>query len=139
MTDKIEVSELARVFADLNDGFGDFQEKVLKDFGKNLLENIVISTPVDTGRARANWSISIDEPNSATTDETDWGLNLFEEAKKIENLVENDRNIYLSNNLPYINRLNDGWSAQAPKEFVEIATLQAVKNLPKILRSYRRR
>ena len=32
-----------------------------------------------------------------------------------------DDTVYISNNLPYIQRLNDGYSQQAPENFVESA------------------
>ena len=37
--------------------------------------------------------------------------------------LDKNQSIHITNNLPYIGRLNDGHSAQAPKDFVRIAAL----------------
>ncbi len=97
--------------------------KEARAIGINLLNGLTRVTPVDTGRARGNWYVGIVSPNRdietmrrALTAITD-GLTVFSAFKKTPSFY-ND--LVLSNNLPYIERLNDGYSAQAPKKFVEI-------------------
>ena len=72
------------------------------------------------GRARSNWFVSIGSPSRTTTDDTQptksqqMAATVINGAKNIEYPT-----IIISNNLPYIQRLNDGHSTQAPKKFVE--------------------
>jgi len=74
---------------------------------------IIQSTPVDTGRARANWNISVNSVIYTTTDSTS-----APDTNPTLDYKEGDT-YYISNNLPYIQRLNDGYSQQAPANFVE--------------------
>jgi len=88
---------------------------------------VVNATPVDTGRARSNWIVNFDSPSAVVREALAEGpaagsAAIAEAAAKIA--VYNgdvNREIHLTNNLPYIGRLNDGYSAQAPAGFVEQA------------------
>lgn len=88
---------------------------------------VVFGTPVDTGRARSNWQAELDSPADGTV--ASLGGNAaaasIAKAEAIIAKYNGDRNkeIHLTNNLPYIGRLNDGWSAQAPAGYVETAVL----------------
>jgi HK97 gp10 family phage protein len=88
-------------------------------------QTVVMATPVDTGRARANWQISID-----TTIDGEVG-DMSAQAAITRNaaVIKGYRNgaIILQNNVPYISALNNGSSAQAPAGFVEKA-IQAAAN-----------
>lgn len=91
---------------------------------------VVMGTPVDTGRARANWIASINIPSDATTDSTDANGAIVQAAGEIGRYDgEKHESINISNNLPYIRKLNEGSSAQAPAQFVEEATKRAVKSV----------
>lgn len=81
---------------------------------------IIQSTPVDTGRARANWNISVNSVIYTTTDST-----TVPDTNPTLDYKEGDT-YYISNNLPYIQRLNDGYSQQAPANFVEKAIELAI-------------
>lgn len=86
---------------------------------------VVLATPVDTGRARANWQVEIGAVPTGVVEPTDKsGASAINKAKDtIASYNGNaaDKSVYITNNLPYIERLNDGWSAQAPAGFVETA------------------
>jgi hypothetical protein len=92
---------------------------------------VILATPVDTGRARGNWIARVDSPNrekfDSKLDKT--GSNTINEnAKTIKTAPEKSAlTVYISNNLPYIQRLNEGYSAQAPSGFVE-KSLQIAKS-----------
>ena len=99
---------------------------------------VVLATPVDEGRARANWVVGIDDPNRALVDDFPMGEegssgaaaaadSIARAAAVIAQYGVDSREIYISNNLPYIKRLNEGWSAQAPAGFVEEAAQAAAK------------
>jgi hypothetical protein len=76
------------------------------------------------GHFRRNWNISFNSPDRSTTDETDASGNV---AKgKIEALMKTyklgDMSVYLTNSLPYAQRLEEGWSEkQAPHGMVRVS------------------
>ncbi len=91
---------------------------------------LVNETPVDTGRARSNWRVGLDvapreevEPRSpqATLDEAKGTLEDFR--------LGQHRSVRIRSNLSYIDRLNDGHSAQAPAGFIEKATQAGIRAL----------
>lgn len=86
----------------------------------NLLSGLVRTTPVDSGRAKGNWFVSTSSPNRAVKEDRRSGQALSQGNQVIIQAKDDDYpTITISNNLPYIQRLNDGWSEQAPKKFVE--------------------
>ena len=99
---------------------------------------LVLETPVDTGRARSNWIVSL---GSAVTDERPpyaegEGLGKGEAANAAAAMAQGQQvigqrrpgtDIFISNNVRYIGKLNDGWSAQAPSGFVQAAIKRAVQ------------
>lgn len=107
-----------------------FEENVdllMRTVALSVDQAVVMATPVDTGRARANWIVSIDAPAAGTTDEVGAAAALAQGAKVIAQYGDGMRTIHITNNLPYIKRLNEGWSAQAPAGFVEEAVAAGVK------------
>ena len=94
--------------------------RVIKDAAIGVDQTVVLATPVDTGRARANWRTSLGSPIREATEDTNWGGELAASVATIKGR-KTDENIYISNNVPYIGRLNDGSSAQAPSGFVQTA------------------
>jgi hypothetical protein len=79
-----------------------------------LTTAIIIKTPRKTGRAQSNWFASIGSPVAFTTNVLEGSALsvVARESKMAENAFGN---IYwLSNNLPYIERLEYGYSKQAP-------------------------
>jgi hypothetical protein len=87
---------------------------------------VVFATPVDTGRARANWQAQIGSPASGTVPPTTAEASVAAAQAVINNAKPGDT-IHLTNNLPYIGKLNDGWSAQAPANFVQEAVAVGVQ------------
>lgn len=82
-----------------------------------VFNNIIIETPVDTGRARGNWQASLGNPISGVvSEEASKGIK-FDVSKDIQNWTIKDI-AYLTNNLPYIEPLELGWSGQRPNGWV---------------------
>jgi hypothetical protein len=79
--------------------------KVVKQCGFELYSQMSILTPKDTGWASQHWSISL------VTNE--------EEAITIATLLDFKigDTIHVFNNVPYIKRLDEGWSSQRPIGF----------------------
>jgi len=83
-----------------------------------LYADLKILTPVDTGRARSNWHLDIGAPT----------VKLLEPGGDLDPNTSGytiQKTIFISNNLPYIRRLNEGHSQQAPAGFVDDAVNNA--------------
>ena len=98
---------------------------------------IIKETPADTGRARGNWQASVGRGASGevSVDSVRSG-----EARAISNVdqtvsVAVGDMYYLTNNLPYIERLEYGWSKQAPNGMVRKNVQQFNRLLVKNLRA----
>lgn len=103
---------------------------------------VVMATPVDTGRARSNWQVELNSTPSNVrdayvpgTEQSTSGANAsqaIEQGKTVIGGYKTGDVIHITNNLPYIGKLNEGYSAQAGSHFVEKAVhigIQAVKNV----------
>lgn len=92
---------------------------------------IVLGTPVDTGRARANWIVSIGSPDLTTNDNTDPGGDaaIQQGVATINGWKVGRGSIFLSNSLPYIVPLEEGSSAQAPNGMTKFAIQAAETEL----------
>ena len=91
------------------------KEVELKDVRKTyafaLYSSIVKKTPVDTGRARGNWNITVGHDDTTASTRTKPQFKNVDEVPK----VEGDETIYISNNLPYITKLEYGGYPNPPK------------------------
>jgi len=76
---------------------------------------------VDSGRARGNWQPAINNAIGVELETTDKNGNatITKVGSETNNLKAGDT-FYLSNNLPYAERLEYGWSKQAPSGMVRI-------------------
>lgn len=100
---------------------------------------VVLGTPVDTGRARSNWQVNLDAPAAGTRDAyvpgkegSTKGPNAqaaIDQGSSVISRYKGGQVIHITNNLAYIGRLNEGWSAQAPAGFVEAAVLSGVAQI----------
>lgn len=91
-----------------------------------LLNDLVLGTPVDTGRARGNWQLSIGSPRTSALDRTDKnGQGTIGKAEAELESMRELRVIYITNNLPYIEPLMNGHSRQAPSGWVDAAVAKA--------------
>jgi hypothetical protein len=93
---------------------------------------VILETPVKTGHARANWQIGLVAPITKEIDAEDIdGAATIARNNTLIRAREKRVDIILSNNVPYINELNEGSSSQAPAGFVQLAVLAAVAVLAK--------
>ena len=112
-----------------------FGVKALKDADKftkritgEMLATVVVATPVDTGQARGNWRVSVcvlDKKTDQTQDRSGQG-SISKGIATIPSGGGIGKIVYLSNSLNYIKKLNDGWSMQAPKNFMQISFMNVV-------------
>ena len=103
---------------------------VKKEVAISLYSSIVKKTPVDTGRARGNWHISVGQENYDTFDKVTKSP-LKSEYSKMEN--SGDKPTYIQNNLPYIVALEYGHSKQAPNGMVGITVANMQKYIEKAI------
>ena len=99
----------------------------------DMSTKVIRKTPVDTGRARANWFAAANSKPQGTTQSTDpsGGSTINEASSKAGGLKSGDT-FYLINNLPYIEQLEDGYSQQAPAGMVKISVAEYVGTINKI-------
>lgn len=102
-----------------------YETKVVKNLEKTVRAvalvvdaELVRTTPVDTGRARANWLPSLNVPDNRQIDGPASNKPPIDQAIAAYKLADT---ILISNNLPYIRKLNEGSSQQAPAGFVDSA------------------
>ena len=111
-------------------------ELVIKKLVLDIVANLQAQpqqggTPVDTGWARANWIPKIGSPRTSPAGSPE---NLpSDSATGVAEVVLGYKVIrgpvFISNNVPYIVRLNEGHSGQAPRGFVQNAIAKAVGSL----------
>lgn len=90
-----------------------FKQKIALD----ILGGVVLKTPVKSGRAKGNWQVTLgDIPSSGETglfDKTGASALAAGEAQIFQ--VEAGEDLWIHNNVPYIQRLEEGHSKkQAP-------------------------
>lgn len=91
--------------------------------------SLVESTPVMTGQARTNWRAYLNENEGEQLpppDNAESGMSAAKaQAASVINQAPANATIYIVNRAQHIQKLNQGWSVQAPSEFVRIAALRA--------------
>jgi len=103
----IELRKLAE-FSDTN------YEAVVAETVVDLFRAILERTPIDTGRAIANWFIDFDP-------ESDPGEYDYVNARGFDYSLSDADTIWIYNNLEYIIPLEEGWSDQAPQGMVALS------------------
>jgi hypothetical protein len=118
-------------------------DKVVKRAAFEVDQAVVMGTPVDTGRARSNWIASIGSPTGDTRGPFSAGSKLgkgetnnaqaaINAAKAVIDSRRFREAIFITNNVDYIGKLNNGSSKQAPKNFVRKAVqagTQVIRNI----------
>lgn len=112
----------------------EFIEDIMKDITLEATANFIQDTPVDTGWARANWVPNIGaegEGTAGTREQAEAGNVMTADQQQGIAAVATQYTIisgpiYITNNVPYINRLNEGSSNQAPAGFVQAGINRAI-------------
>jgi hypothetical protein len=85
------------------------------------LRRLVLKTPVDTGRARGNWQVTIADIPEGETGTTDTaGQDTIATGIQALQSLGVYQIVYITNNVPYIVYLENGTSKQAPQGMVRI-------------------
>ncbi|MFZ1074803.1 MAG: hypothetical protein WAN50_00285 [Minisyncoccia bacterium] len=110
-------------------------------------EHLITNTPVDTGQAMSNWDVTLNAPAVETNPpfvpsprgfrvDKVWYHTVDPESTRAANIpmAQEERElaladsvsgdtVFISNNLPYIKRLDEGSSTQAPEGFTDAALI----------------
>ncbi len=140
--------DISQLITDVAQKYNRGIDEVVEDVAVSLSQRIIERTPVGQpstwqnpnsappgyvgGRARANWFPTIGTPSDDTTDSTSTN----ESASRITGIKEQIAGnvYYLTNNLPYIRRLEyDNWSQQAPRGMVRVTLREALRELKRAI------
>lgn len=98
---------------------------------------IIQRTPVDTGLARGNWNVGFGQPDLTDQRPAPKGIAPIARAKVALGSNRSGagpvRVIYITNKLPYMRRLEFGWSKQAPNGMVRITLAELPERVGRIL------
>ena len=117
----------ARRIRRLAEGVEDNTNRAVGRAAIAISQAVILATPVQFGGARANWQASIDTPIRDVTPTLDPSGNAtIAKNNGVIGRRKSGQTIFISNNLGYIQFLNEGSSSQAPAMFVELAVRQGV-------------
>lgn len=104
---------------------------VVRKISLDMFSRVVEKSPIDTGRFKSNWQVSINAtpPDGVLNAEKDKKGNVnFEPAVAAVMAAALETKagdvIYLVNNVSYANRLEYGWSQQAPAGMVRLSIME---------------
>lgn len=121
----------------INQALDNFIGDLVQEITLEVTEQLVATTPVDTGWARANWVPQIGSPFSSTAGTRSEAENGFINAGVQENGIAavattyrlDQGEVFVTNNVPYITSLNQGSSSQAPTDFVPTSIATALRRV----------
>lgn len=133
--------DLANRMDKLAAGIDEAASQIAKDTALTIIGDLVYHTPVDTSRALSNWTLTIGSPattylqahfpgKGGTTQKAS-AQEVITLAKAALANKKPGQIINITNNAPYIRRLNDGYSKQQPAGFVERSALVGRKFVEK--------
>lgn len=123
----------------LNKEIADTEEKIedaIALIALDSLRGVVRKSPVDTGRFRGNWIVSKNAANTTSSQVADknGGQTITKGSGVIDTFKMNaDSRIIIQNNLPYANRLENGWSKQAPNGMVALTVAEMQRKYRNVL------
>jgi len=95
-------------------------ETAVRKVALEVFDGVTEKTPVDTGRAKGNWNMSIDSMDTSVNDNAS-STSQGQPAKAPSLITYRGlRNIYITNSLPYIFALEHGHSGKAPHGMLSI-------------------
>ena len=96
-------------------------ETAVRKIALDAFSEVILMSPVDTGRFRGNWQVAIGNiPQGTVALEDKTGQVVISQVQATALGLEVGQTIYLVNNLPYAQRLEYGWSQQAPGGMVRL-------------------
>lgn len=104
-----------------------------KKIALEALKRVVQKSPVDTGRFRGNWMASIGVKSTDASGQNDpSGSSSLGRGSAVIGNIQPYTVIYLTNNLPYAERLENGWSKRAPQGMVTVTAAEIKAHFAKV-------
>lgn len=105
-------------------------DRVVRKVSLDLMRDLVMLTPVDTGMARSNWFTASTRLRDTETTASKNGGPSLGRASRFAATLQAGGVFYITNNLPYIMALEYGHSGQAPAGMarVTVARWQGIVN-----------
>lgn len=133
-------------FADLMDKYAHNldtnTDTVVKNVVRSIGQNLVTATPVDVGTACTNWRVGVGyipegvipafAPGTKGSTASANQHNAIDEIRRAVAHYTNGQSIDIVNNVPYLAKLNNGSSLQAPAGFVEEAFLKGLEQVKQV-------
>ena len=115
----------------VSDELEDYSRDALESVALDFLRLVVLASPRDKGTFQGNWVVGLNGIDSGVYPQRTSANSAINRGGAVIKKLTYSPNmtINVSNNLPYSRRLNNGYSKQAPKFFVEIAARNAGVNL----------
>lgn len=105
-----------------------FEAKTIDKMGRaarkitlDAFSGCIMMSPVDSGRFRGNWQTAVGSAPSGTVELLDKeGNTVIAQVSGVVDGMQIGDVIYMVNNLPYAEPLENGWSDQAPNGMVKL-------------------
>lgn len=117
------------------DSIGSAEEFIRKS-ALEIYVGVTVASPVDTGRFKGNWNVSIGAKNysinqNAKSSPYGSGATDIAAVNAQVRVFKGDGSIFISNGLPYSARLETGYSKQAPVGMVDVTLIDYKARLAK--------
>jgi hypothetical protein len=122
-----------------------FRDKALRKTAFDLLNKIILRTPVDLGRARGGWFVGM--KNLMTKGGGKGGIEIYKQGGSSEGYAQGEKEgkysetgtggkkvIEITNAVPYILFLEYGHSKQAPRGMVRISISEMKRTAPDVFK-----
>ena len=127
-------TDLESSLKNFNNAISKFSRKLISEdlvtFHKTIallvLRGVVLKTPVDTGRARGNWQVTINNQAEGEVDPRD---SISAGQQQLASIKPFDV-VWISNNVPYIEFLEEGSSTQAPEGMLALTLEEITRIFP---------
>jgi len=105
-----------------------FTERQIVSLVLQVTAELTRDTPIDTGWASVNWLPNLDRPLTRPAGAREGVTSAVQGAgeAQVASRYRLPGTVHITNNVPYIEDLNDGFSDQAPEGFVEKAMERAI-------------
>lgn len=131
MTNNKFRQDIARIINRANNKQNQFVRKLCLQIDRS----VVLKSPVDTGRFRANWNVGYNTIDTSITTSTDasGSASIAKASAKLSLGDLTGKTIFITNSLPYAYRLEyEGWSKQAPQGMVRITLAELNSTIQKV-------
>jgi hypothetical protein len=109
-------------------------DKVRRIYAFEIFRRVVEKTPVDTGAARQNWNVTLNQEDTSYDLEKEKGGRVMSNGRKAIKSAKDDDLIIIQNNVPYITKLEYGGYGKHDKN----GKLIQPSNGPKTISGYSR-